>query len=385
MVYCNYTRLQYKFSQIFRSGGIDVNNHDEFYHLGMNLKIAIHVFGTQIRDGPVQHFYHGMTELLSFPEFMDCNDSINIHCPLSTTSEFPVAAYFASSGSNINGIIIDFGATAGGYTKYFSVAWLSDFSAEREYLFMHNDAMSRIEIRNILEVQTGYEYENILKAFKYINLITNQDHKEVAEIDINLEILIQCVIHHQLSLTIPELYQPFKSLSAYGKQMITHYFKCRYITKNIYINYSLMRLSNFELIFEELCCLEYEWIKMKKLCCLYPKNNTSFDVRGIKVNEYMFEDMLRDLKEEKIKCKVEQIVINAVIDRNVSYLVQKYEKRFQDIGYQMYVKEKYGTITVCNKRNNVFPDPGLARAYPMEYVLQSDGIFADQFLYTNFT
>eukprot|EP01084_Bolivina_argentea_P184823 318779_1 len=43
MIYCNYDQLQYEFSKTFRD---NINDHNSFYHLGKNLKISLHEFGT---------------------------------------------------------------------------------------------------------------------------------------------------------------------------------------------------------------------------------------------------------------------------------------------------------------------------------------------------
>eukprot|EP01084_Bolivina_argentea_P071628 130172_1 len=96
MVYCNYTELQYKFSETYR-----VNNgkkHQSFYYLGVYLKIAVKKFGTKIAKGSTNHLFHGIGEQLLFPQYIGCGRAlvgVSICGPLSTSSSFEVATNFA--------------------------------------------------------------------------------------------------------------------------------------------------------------------------------------------------------------------------------------------------------------------------------------------------
>eukprot|EP01083_Nonionella_stella_P279622 951161_1 len=105
-----------------------------FFHFGRNLKQAIHAFGTTIYEAKVKRFYHGITEQLVFPNYMYQADGVRIFAPLSTSSELAVALNFTQYGQ---GMVVTFGDDNRRVfsPKYFSCAWISDYSNEREYLF----------------------------------------------------------------------------------------------------------------------------------------------------------------------------------------------------------------------------------------------------------
>eukprot|EP01084_Bolivina_argentea_P105210 188343_1 len=105
MIYCNYTSLQYEFSKTYRTneriysaiGNAYRHQHDNFYHLGMYLKEAVHRFGTKINCGDVTSFYHGISEQLILPQYIHKYCVIN--SPLSTSSSRVVATNF-TNGNN---------------------------------------------------------------------------------------------------------------------------------------------------------------------------------------------------------------------------------------------------------------------------------------------
>lgn len=136
MLYCNYTQLQYEFSKTYRR---NVHQHNNYYFWGKYLKESVQQFGTKIRNGNIKAFYHGIRQKVSFdPHFFNSHryNKLCIHCPLSTSSSFEVAANFASDG-----LIIEFGEYDSWVSDvgYFSVSWLSDFGNESEYLFLQSE------------------------------------------------------------------------------------------------------------------------------------------------------------------------------------------------------------------------------------------------------
>eukprot|EP01084_Bolivina_argentea_P014267 26657_1 len=174
MVYCNYDMLQNKFSKLYRSNRTQRYVHNEYYHLGKNLKIAVHKFGTAIQDGKPQTFYHGSNKILHFAPCMSAPfhyDSVVIYCPLSTTISLPVAISFVGS----KGMIMEFGKHSqyiqNKNAKYFLVDWLSDYPGEKEYLFFQGCFLEKMTIVNLTEIATGYEYDKILESLKFIQRI----------------------------------------------------------------------------------------------------------------------------------------------------------------------------------------------------------------------
>eukprot|EP01084_Bolivina_argentea_P200251 342454_1 len=109
MMYCNYDKLQNKFTATYRkllrneTKESVVIRHSNFYWLGMYLKEACLQCGVTINDGCIGAFYHGINQQMVFPEILTSN-GVNIYCPLSTSSSYAVSVNFAAN----KGLIIEF-------------------------------------------------------------------------------------------------------------------------------------------------------------------------------------------------------------------------------------------------------------------------------------
>eukprot|EP01084_Bolivina_argentea_P209759 357227_1 len=366
MLYCNYDNLQYCFSKTYRAETIQdsIEQHAEFYHLGKCLKIIVHRFGTSINpfvkynfQKNVKRFYCGLSETLQFPQYMDNKNGIVLHCPLSTTSEMSIATRFANDNAS-EGIIIELSGHDA--VKYFSAAWLSDYPAEKEFFFIQ----TRIHMRfnNIIEVKTGMEYINILKALKNINTATTVaplgsakmrvpvksdlweeynsiDHKMIQE-------LMVSIIYFRLSVFDASYKSKMLfNFNDYAKEMINIYFKKH---EDLIFDYQYLKDCKWCDFFEEICYTEFEWIKLDKILKLYPQEEY-ICVRKVHLTETALEAVLCDLSEENVKSKVVQVVITeTTMDDKLSLFIYTYTRQFESIGYEMMV----GTKGVIFKRNN---------------------------------
>eukprot|EP01083_Nonionella_stella_P022088 61076_1 len=204
MIYCNYNEFQYKLSKTYRANnGMD---HTNFYQIGVYLKQAVRSFGTTIRDGDISIFYHGISEALSFPAYVN---NVRVYGPLSSTCSIVAATNFTSVN---RGIIIEFGDTKhieSTSPKYFSCSWLSDFTAESEYLFLQNRAS--VQIHNIIDTKLGYEYKKLLNVLKDIEMLTTirivpQTHLLSSEKAITKTISRQLFYHLKKQLLVFQSY-----------------------------------------------------------------------------------------------------------------------------------------------------------------------------------
>eukprot|EP00483_Globobulimina_turgida_P005791 UN05801 len=154
--------------------------------------------------------------------------------------------------------------TFGGATseaKYFSVDWLSDFSNEREHLFLQN--RHEIEITNIKECENGSEFGWILDGLKAMDAFLFEGHYFVDESFIEqrkrLIFIVVKILKHQLSDNVME--HPYEQL------LLDTYFQNK---TELIINYSVLK-RKFHDLFELLCLSEYEWVKLDVLHCIFPK------------------------------------------------------------------------------------------------------------------
>eukprot|EP01084_Bolivina_argentea_P284932 488471_1 len=218
MIYCNYNQLEHELSKTYYLKNM-ISHHEEFALLAKNIKYTVHTFGTEVRCSGIQSFYHGINEKLQFPYIVSHGIAIhtygiNIWSPLSTSSSIEVAINFAT----IEGLIIDFGVEGHhSQCKHFPLAWISDYPSEQESLFIQN--CCSLQINNIIEVKTGIEYVNILRALQIINKMMNREKLlNRNSITKSEYLLIKQLISHQL-------YHSFKSLSKYAESLINTYCK----------------------------------------------------------------------------------------------------------------------------------------------------------------
>eukprot|EP01084_Bolivina_argentea_P248809 416276_1 len=208
MIYCNYDSLQREFSKTYRENTIE---HKEFFHLAKNLKITVRWFGTSMKDG-IDKCYHGIGEKLLFPQTIGIdNRGISIYCPLSTSSSLSVAINFCNHN---NGLIVEFGGKDS-KAKYFSMQFLSDFPSESEMLFIQN--YHPMQLNNIIDSKTGYQFDWVLKCLKIIEKITRDKRCNSEELSQCTD-LIENIISNQLFKHFPNQFKPFKSLHVYAAE-----------------------------------------------------------------------------------------------------------------------------------------------------------------------
>ena len=207
MIYCNYTSLQCEFTKTYRVGFNEKHVklyllHNNFYHLGKNLKMSVNKYGQQTTT---KTFYHGVGEQLAFPVYVD---KFVINSPLSTSSSFAVASNFTNNGQ---GLVITFSTVSLCDAKCFSTAWLSDFSNEKEYLFIRTS----ICIKGIIDPLHGYDYEMLLLCLKIIDNGVGGNH---VINDLNSDAVFK-LINHQLNQD-----QDLSIDTNYAQDMVNNYF-----------------------------------------------------------------------------------------------------------------------------------------------------------------
>eukprot|EP01083_Nonionella_stella_P069397 185016_1 len=188
VIWCNHDVFQYKFSQGFREHSM----HSQFYHFGMNLKRAVHEHGTRVMDGSIKRFYRGLNKSLVFPE-----TTIHINGPFSTTTSFGVAANFSHG---FNGVVVEL-RDEFGFNKYFPVHWLSNFSFEKECLFMDNQYP--LIVFNISALDTCSEYPVLLYSLSlFEKLITHQPIATMCKYSHTMEVMAE-ICKYMVSKTPP--------------------------------------------------------------------------------------------------------------------------------------------------------------------------------------
>eukprot|EP01084_Bolivina_argentea_P318512 552367_1 len=325
MLYCNYSVLQNKFTQTFWN---NVKHHTEFFHLGSLLKQSVHEFGTKMRKGIVKSLYHGIDKIVMFPQLLG-NDGygICIQNPTSSSSSIVVGAQYAQN----TGIVVEF---CGWNVKHFSVAWLSDYGNESEYLFVQ--MCDPIEVTDIAITHGTYgksceQYHSILDALKVIDcfffMISMKWH-----VKCDTKLIIK-IIHHKLSKSYGK-YKSFYSLTEYGKQMIDVYCNNK---KKIYLDFSFMK-TDYSFLYQELCYSNYEWIKIELLVGLFP-NVENICISNLHVSDLVLNDILYSLQfgknTDSTLEKIEIDVTESNDTSNIKIQVSSYLQRYDNIQWKM--------------------------------------------------
>eukprot|EP01084_Bolivina_argentea_P116119 206380_1 len=350
IVYCNFDTLQHLFSKTYRE---DEHKHQQFYHWGKHLKIAVHGFGYTILKGNKnklksigkgtvdekklkipKKFYHGISEVVTFPAYVN---KVSIRCPLSTSTSYEVAFNFTNDG---NGLILEFGdfdAYSASSPKYFSANWLSDFTAESECLFIQNSDNHKLSINEITDAQFGYAYGDILVVMKIIDIAFGfHMHKYVT--NANKKKLVERIVEHQLSIK-HDSYNEFLSLSEYARKMISGYCKTK---TSMTINATSEEIKQhlfLDTIFQFSGLVQISLVK-----CLFPNVK---NVRLTNVKSSNIDGIIKAMVESSCLKSVDCISIHSV-DRinNVVAVIHKYTWSYALAKYNLVIYGNYQYIHV---------------------------------------
>eukprot|EP01083_Nonionella_stella_P080025 219675_1 len=315
LIYCNYDEFQCEFSKTYRDIHKDdtVKNiedrHSQYYFLGKYLKGAVHLLG---RHRSHLTFYHGVSQRLVFPINRN-NDHFNI--PLSTSTNFVVAASFATQG-----LIVEFG----NYDKdsySFSASWCSDYGNEDEHIFIQN--RGSLKFQNIIDTQTGYQYRPMLRAMAVINrLCLGRKYNVETE-----QLFCRLVLHRSQK-------RLWKDLPIYAHHLLDQI--CLNQT-SVDINWTHLS-SEYPAIHQLFKAEKYDGINIKLLSALYP-NLTHFCVWCMHLDPLFLDDLLDHLKINKMS-KIRQMdflpaYMTAKKNLEIYNMTKMYQNRFKQIGFRM--------------------------------------------------
>eukprot|EP01084_Bolivina_argentea_P052974 97252_1 len=293
MIYCNFDVLQFKFSKTYRE---NIETHANFYYLGLFLKMSVSKHGEW--HWRQKKLYHGVSKPLLLPEVIGCYSAdyssrgIYIFCPLSTSLEFTVAANFTNHN---NGLILTFTNDLGN-SKFMPVAWISDFPAESECLFVQNS--NPLAITNISIPAETCHLELFLKAINTLQDMTigvSDNCGAKKESEHTMCVLIDALIQDKVSFELLH-YKPFQSLHSYARNLFDIYCQQK---KNLTIHWNIQRLKNSG---ETMCaslhrllfCKNYTWIKLGLIRKLFP-NLEMIKLNQITLCPAVLDDILHNV------------------------------------------------------------------------------------------
>eukprot|EP01083_Nonionella_stella_P050081 133332_1 len=323
VIYCNYDVLQYEFTKTYRD---HLDQHGSFYYLARYLKLSVHEFGTKINESRISSFYHGINQKFLFPAYIS---NVTIYGPLSTTSSFEVATNFTNHNS---GLVIEFQGTEFGKAKCFSVAWISDFPSESEYLFIQNE--DDLLICNIIDVSLSIEYKVVLRALVIMHEITSKRTWNIETIPPTMQALIVKLLLSQLSdqslLMIDQ--DQGSSLQPYGTNLVKTWCDNKSDLILDYAKYTKYYSFLLPIWFD----VDEGWIRTDLLSAMFP-NIEKIEIKRITLSTEVMDNILCLLlpNTENGWSTLESIEIlcQKGADFSVRLAIEQYQEWFDQIGF----------------------------------------------------
>eukprot|EP01083_Nonionella_stella_P099306 279232_1 len=302
MIYCNYDHLQSIFSKTYWDEEW-VQAHGEFYHLGKLLKSAmsrapkLDFFIQNETKQFIQttiHLYHGVTEELAFETHQTCH----IWSPLSTTTSLEVACNFTVD----QGFVVEFEVTRMRMdsfgknnrdhyiSSYFTCEWCSDFTNEKEHLFVQS--ANNIKIVNIIQSAMGMEYGPIFRAILILTKLTMYYRWE-QDVSVHIQNIMTRMIEHQLWKSNSQYfdcgqYSKFGELNTYTQDVVD-----RFCNEKEYVEVYFDHIKIYHDYLRGLIFYcDMDWIKLCQIITLFP-NITIVEVHEIEIHSKILADILR--------------------------------------------------------------------------------------------
>eukprot|EP01083_Nonionella_stella_P087749 244227_1 len=375
IVYCCDDAFQYAFTQTYRATKksdtfVTIrDNHSHFHYFAKLLKEAVQCFGTRYVDTP-KPIYHGVNQEMYFDDLNPC-----IYSPLSTTCVPEVAMYFASqSGNDITeskGMIVELIPQAS--LKYFRCNWLSNYSHEKELLFVGGWGSNCIV--NLTFISTGTQLYDNIAALRIIDAMT-KDHyylydptkwyRESQPLQLNHipnDVVNLCVglIHHELNKNTfePDTYRKLKGLDPYVERMAHEIFSSK---EHVIINWDKMEEDintecgqwgyGYKFLRSLFCAEDYEGIRLDLVHALFPQLKNLVVMRLWTIDSMFLDSIIKTLvrlREKKCTISITLYIKTQLEYSNITAQLNKYERKFQQIDY--FIGHEETTFT-----NGVYPE-----------------------------
>eukprot|EP01083_Nonionella_stella_P014102 39652_1 len=306
MVYCNFDKLQAEFSASYRilqgESAMDLKQrHSEWHQLGKYLRQTVEYFGKRIssveqriRNREVRRssytyvsgklkFFHGINKEMVF-----VSTSAKICGPLSTSSESFVALSFAGS----DGLLLELTGTN---ARFFDCCGLSDFSNEKEALFL--GGYDPLLIYTVINPRT-IDYRKYIKAINIISCLFNGSPYYGPA--------IKPLSKHTMKRVYTLLFakQQQHNIEPYVERLFTHYTEN---VKQVVIDWKLMTMEHdemdqsikgFKFIKNMICMKTFHWIKMNRIQILF-KHLEVIQVNYIQLSKQVIEYIMHVLTTKK--------------------------------------------------------------------------------------
>eukprot|EP01084_Bolivina_argentea_P237981 399844_1 len=342
MIYCNYDVLSYEFSKTYRriTKNEDIksiaNRHSNYYHLGKYLmevirslnylkiahaydytKYSYTYWRFELKNKLIyKQLYHGINQELLFPLHAPWHTDMFV--PLSTTTELAVSAHFSTP----NGMIIELSVPCS-LTSFFDCTWLSDYSNEKEHLFIQT-FHEKLSIKNIILCRQNLEMTLIIETCMILSFPTTSVYKERTTISDEQQLLTIALIEDVMEL------KPFKTLHCYAKDLFNHF---RQHKSKIRVHWKLLT-GHYKFLLKYFKLSHLEWIDIEQFIKLYP-NLQEVRIYDIRISDKIIHYLLSYVSSKR---SIMKIAMNKL--KNAKYriksFINKYEKQFSHVEYTIH-------------------------------------------------
>ena len=364
LLYTNFQHIEFQLNATYHRNPFNKettkslkDRHSHLALLGRYLSECVQIFGKKSGYSKKIDYYHIINKSIDMPS------SILYNAPLSVTSSKMVAinalysySYNISNDDYINvnddGLLLMIG---GRDSKHFDCKWFSDYTNEKEKIFMN--CKTAITIQNVIDIKLGLNYHLYLYSYSVINSMLNGGNLEKLQ-GMHFEVEFK-TIHSIYSYLYHKFYGKenlcIDSLPLYIEQILNSYFSK---LSEIRINWNELNKSkrkvtghgkkdNFNikilsLIQPFIMYYNIEWIKWHLLCKAFKKLKC-ITIIGIKLTYSIFEDILFQIKNLSMNNQlyknysIQKVILRDAREYQLAFSIahEKYNEKFKKLKWEM--------------------------------------------------
>eukprot|EP01084_Bolivina_argentea_P193340 331710_1 len=371
MVYCNFDKLQNKFSMTYRRISKNeshlsmIKRHSNFAHLGRLLRECVECYPSPYtRKYCWKSLYHGIT--IAQPIFMSMNACIK--GPVSTTTDYAVAVNFCQNEGPILEFNLDDLWVKINEAMLCECWCFSDYPNEQEVFFI--GGFSHFLFQTII-FPNGANYKQYVFPLNAISDHFNLGKSNSAQyfsISSYQEQICFRIFSHQLHTHYPlnDKYYAWESLPTYASDLIQRHFES--------IDFCAFPMGGFiGRLFESIFCYDSKWINLDLFTTVFPGVKTLTFLAD--VNDVIYQSIYsslmcliagqRDINLRKIKVSIDLKTKDDT--KYVHKIVDSYKLKYKQLNWEIYIEKQQLTEFVIIKSMFTRFSNGLTQYIPRKH------------------
>ena len=348
-VYTSFTDLQREFSSTFRR----INNesiesmkerHAYYYFLARYLRECVEIFGMECKEKELTVF-HGVCGSINFSSVYPYFKG-----PFSTTLDFAVAQNFSTA----DGVTLELKINSLEWRMTYNVnrmnaiwcAWISDFSAEQELLFL--GGINRHSVQTIIDRKLNVNYKFYIDGLRHIlycmsdfSLPLDVLHADKPRTKRQKQMVFRLMSHE--FWRYPEwrdldFVHEFKKCPVYIKHLLHR--NCVNTRGIGFFDQVYLRHDGENFVFEQFFKCKSGWVYFNRLFAIFPRLEIfGFHLSDADVIQHELRNLLDILKKNMDNSLVRMIIVQMKEDHKekVEGFVSEVEDEFYENGWNIKV------------------------------------------------